>query len=598
MARKVLPYVWPYRLPFLVAVGQVLLLAGLEMLKPWPLKIVIDNVLTATPLPWGEPLRSLAPPALLLVAVTALVGTYVLLGAVSVWNNYTTISIGQGMVNDLRSQLYGHLQRLSLAFHSSSSVGDLIYRVTADTYAIQTLAMNGFFPILSAVALLGGMFTVMVRMDWYLTLIALGICPLLVLTIAALNRRMSAMAMQARERESAVYQQVQRGMAAIKVVQAFSREADEHRTFVNQSSASLRSSLKLYTFQTAYSAATSVVLAGGTALVVWVAAQHVWAGTLSVGQMVVFVSYLASLYGPLNSIIQTYGMIHGAKAGVVRVFEILDTAAQVPDGTRELPRAVSGRGAQVRFSGVEFAYRPDRTTLRGVDFSAEPGQVIAIVGATGAGKSTLVSLIPRFYDVTGGSLSVDGVDVRELRLASLRRRISMVLQPPMVFPISIRENIAYSAPSASDGEVERAARLAQAHEFIQRLPERYDTVIGEAGVTLSEGERQRLTIARALLRNTPILILDEPTSSVDASTEAAIMEGLEALMAGRTTFVIAHRLSTVRRADMILVLSDGEIIERGGFNELVARRGAFYTLYAKQFGINEPATPSAGAGVV
>ncbi len=593
--RKVLRYAAPYRLGLVFAVGQVLVMAGLEMLKPWPLKIVIDNVLTATPLPWAGPWRSWSPSALLLAAVLALIGIYVALGVVSVLNNYLTISIGQGMVNDLRSQIYAHLQRLSLAFHSTASVGDLIYRVTADTYAIQTLAMNGIFPILSAVALLGGMFAIMVRMDWALTLIALGICPFLLLAIAGLNRRIATVATQARERESVVYQHVQRSMAAIKVVQAFSREQDEHRAFVAESRASLRSSLKLYTLQTTYAAGTSVVLAAGTALVVWVAAHHVWAGTLSVGDMVVFVSYLASLYGPLNSIIQTYGLVQGAKAGVVRVFEVLETVSQVPDGARDLPAPVPGRGVEVRFEHVEFRYREDRQALRDVDFSATAGGVVAIVGATGAGKSTLVSLIPRFYDVTAGAVKIDGTDVRELRLASLRRRISMVLQPPMVFPISVRENIAYSVPGATDAAIERAARLAQAHAFIAQLPGGYDTVLGEAGVTLSEGERQRLTIARALLRDTPILILDEPTASVDASTEAAIMEGLATLMSGRTTFVIAHRLSTVRNADVILVLHEGEIVERGSFAELVARRGAFYRLYAQQFGL-EPAAGPAEAG--
>jgi ATP-binding cassette, subfamily B, bacterial len=591
LLRKVLRYLWPYRLGFAFAVIQVFLLAGLEMLKPWPLKIVIDNVLTGTKLSWGGPLRELSPSGLLAAAALALIVTYALLGIVSVLNNYSTISIGQGMVNDLRSQLYAHLQRLSLAFHSTSSVGDLIYRLTADTYSLQTLTMNGLFPVLSAVTLLGGMFAVMIRMDWYLTLIALAVCPLLLLVIGALNRRISTIAVQARESESAVFQHVQRSMSAIKVVQAFSREADEHRTFVTQSAASLRSNLQLYTFQTAYAAATNLVLAGGTALVVWVAAHHVWSGLLSVGDMVVFVSYLASLYGPLNSIVYTYGLVQGAKAGVSRVFEVLETEPQVRDGTRELTPPVRG---EVGFYNVDFGYGPERKALHGVSFTARPGQVVAIVGPTGAGKSTLVSLIPRFYDVTAGAVTVDGADVRELRLGALRRRISMVLQPPMVFPVSIRENIAYGAPGASDTAVQRAARLAQAHGFILRLPQGYDTVIGEAGVTLSEGERQRLTIARALLRDTPILILDEPTSSVDATTEAAIMEGLEALIAGRTTFVIAHRLSTVRRADLILVLQDGQIVERGSFAELISRRGAFHTLYATQFGLDEREPAHAG----
>ncbi|HVN83749.1 MAG TPA: ABC transporter ATP-binding protein [Candidatus Binatia bacterium] len=582
MLHKVLRYIWPYRVPFALAVLQVLAITGLEMLKPWPLKIVIDYAITDTPAPWPV-LHDLSSRDLLACATAGLIAIYVLLGVVAVWNNYTTISIGQGMVNDLRSQLYAHLQRLSLAFHTTASVGDLIYRVTADTYAIQTLAMNGLFPILAAATLLGGMFVIMVRIDVYLTVISLAVCPLLLLAIAAMNRRMSAIAVQARERESAVYQHVQRSMAAIKVVQAFSREVDEHRAFVAHSIASLRSSLRLYTFQTAYGAFTNVVVAGGTALVVWVATRHVWAHTLSVGDMVVFVSYLGALYGPLNSIIQTVGMIQGAKAGVRRVFEILDTASQVPDGRRDL----ISRNAAVEFSHVHFAYSAGRPALQDVSFNARPGEVIAIVGPTGAGKSTLISLIPRFYDVTGGAVRVDGVDVREFRLDSLRRHISMVLQPPMVFPLTIRENIAYSVPGASHAEVERAARLAQADAFIRRLPDGYDTVIGEAGVTLSEGERQRLTIARALLRNTPILILDEPTSSLDATTEAAILESLDTLMSGRTTFVIAHRLSTVRRADVILVLQDGRIVEQGKFDELVARRGAFYELYAHQFGIEE-----------
>lgn len=583
MWRRILGYLWPYRVGFTFAIAQVFVLAALETLKPWPLKVVIDHVLTGTPLEWSW-LPPMSPPTLLVVAVSAMVGIYVVLGAVSVLNNFATISIGQAMVNDLRSQVYAHLQRLSLSYHSRASVGDLIYRVTADTYAIQTLAMNGVFPIVSAVALLGGMFAVMVRIDWQLTLIALAVCPLLVVAIAGLNRRMAGVAMEARERESAVYQQVQRSMSAIKVVQAFSREADEHKTFVAQSSASLRSSLKLYTFQTAYSAGTSVVLAGGTAAVVWMAAHHVWAGRLSVGDMVVFTSYLASLYGPINSIFQTYGLLQGARAGVKRVFEVLETTSQVPDGTRELPAPANGRRGAIQFKDVEFSYSGDRPTLRHINFSATPGQVVAIVGSTGAGKSTLVSLIPRFYDVTAGTVTVDGVDVREVRLTSLRQQISMVLQPPMVFPMTVRENIAYSRPKANDAEVERAARMAQAHPFIVRMPLGYNTVIGESGVTLSEGERQRLTIARALLRDTPILILDEPTSSVDATTEAAIMEAFAALMTGRTTFVIAHRLSTVRRADLILVMEGGEIIERGTFDELVARRGAFYKLYAHQFG--------------
>jgi len=576
--RYVLRHLQPYRGAFALAMVQVVLLSALEILKPWPLKLVIDYVLPRKPAPWPA-LAGLSPPALLTWATVGLILIYGALGALSVWNNFTTISIGQGMVNDLRSRMYQHLQRLSLSYHSRASVGDLIYRVTADTYAIQTLAMNGIFPVLSAGTLLVGMFAVMLRLDWVLTLVAVAVCPILLVAIVVLNRRITSVALRARETESAVYQLVQRGMSAIKVVQAFSKEEDEHRAFVAQSTASLRSSLSLYTLQTMFGAGTNLVLAFGTAAVLWVGAQHVWSNTLTIGDMVVFTSYLASLYAPINALIQTYGTVQGAKAGMTRVTEVLDAAETVPNGTQDFPAPVQGH---VQFVDVSFGYLANRETLHHINVEAQPGEVIAIVGPTGAGKSTLVSLIPRFYDAASGQVLIDGIDARQLKLSALRGQISMVLQPPMVFPLSIRDNIAYGRPSATPEQVEQAARMAQAHEFIARLPQGYDTVIGEQGGTLSEGERQRITIARALLRDAPILILDEPTSSVDTGTEAAIMEAVEQVMRGRTTFVIAHRLSTVRRAAQILVVQQGTIIERGTFDELMAQRGFFHQLYARQ----------------
>jgi ATP-binding cassette, subfamily B, bacterial len=576
---QVARYLRPYRGAFVLAVLQVVLISALEILKPWPLKLVIDYVLPRTQAPWPV-LAGLSSSALLAVATVGLIGIYGALGVVSVLNNFTTISIGQGMVNDLRSRLYQHLQRLSLSFHSRAAVGDLIYRVTGDTYAIQTLAMNGVFPVLAAVMLLAGMFIVMLRLDWFLTLVALAVCPLLFLAIALLNRRITALAHEARASESAVYQLVQRGMSAIKVVQAFAKEEEEHRAFVSQSTASLRSSLRLYTLQTAFGAGTNLVLALGTAAVLWVGAQHVWSNTLTIGDMVVFISYLASLYAPINSIIQTYGAVQGAKAGMERVTEVLNAEQTVPDGKDEFRTRPQGH---VRLVDVSFAYSPERQTLHGINVDARPGEVIAVVGPTGAGKSTLVSLIPRFYDPTSGQVVIDNTDVRTLQLAALRAQISMVLQPPIVFPLSIRDNIAYGRPAAASNEIQRAAQMAQADEFIRRLPQGYDTVIGEQGATLSEGERQRLTIARALLRDAPILILDEPTSSVDTGTEAAIMEAIEQVLRGRTTFVIAHRLSTVRRASQILVIQNGAIVERGTFDELTQQRGVFHDLYARQF---------------
>ncbi len=574
----------PYRAAFALAVLQVVVISALEILKPWPLKVVIDYVLPRATPPWPL-LAGWSPPAVLGLATVALIGIYGALGALSVVNNFTTISIGQGMVNDLRSRLYQHLQRLSLSFHSRAAVGDLIYRVTGDTYAIQTLAMNGIFPVLAAALLLGGMFMVMVRLDWLLTIVALAVCPFLFLAILLLNRRITDLAHRVRESESAVYQLVQRGMSAIKVVQAFSKEEEEHNAFVAQSTASLRSTLALYTLQTAFGAGTNLVLALGTAAVLWVGAQHVWDQTLTIGDMVVFISYLASLYAPINSMIQTYSTVQGARAGMERVTEVLKAEQTVPDGKQEFRTPPRGH---VRFADVAFSYSPERQTLHGITVDARPGEVIAIVGPTGAGKSTLVSLLPRFYDPLRGRVLIDDVDVRTLKLAALRAQISMVLQPPMVFPLSIRENIAYGRPAATFSEIQRAAQMAQADAFIQRLPQGYDTVIGEQGATLSEGERQRITIARALLRAAPILILDEPTSSVDTTTESAIMEAIEQVMRGRTTFVIAHRLSTVRRATQILVIQNGTIVERGTFDELVQHGGLFHQLYARQFASDAP----------
>jgi len=577
--RQTTSYLRPYRWWFLLALIQVAGMSALELLKPWPLKLVIDNVLTGT-VPGWWPFADSRTTTLLAAASVGLVALYVVLGALSVVNNYTTISIGQGMVNDLRGRLYAHLQRLSLSFHSRASVGDLIYRVTSDTYAIQTLTMNGLFPIVSALFLLVGMFVIMLRLDPILTLLALGVCPLLLVGVILVNHRLTALATEAREKESAVYELVQRNLAAIRVVQAFSREAEEHRRFVAGSRASLQSSLRLYTLQTAYGAGTNVIMAVGTALVLWFGAEHVWRGRLTAGDLIVFVSYLASLYGPINSIVQTYGMISSAKAGVVRVFDILGAEASLKDGTAALVEPVRGR---IEFRQVRFTYGSERPALQQVNLVVEPGDCVAIVGPTGAGKSTLVGLVARFYDPTEGQVLLDGVDIRTLRLSALRQQVAMVLQPPIVFPLSIHDNIAYGRPSASRAEVEAAGRTAQADGFISRLPAGYDTIVGEQGATLSEGERQRLTIARALLRNAPLLILDEPTSSVDAATEAAIMDGLHRLIAGRTTFVIAHRLSTVRRATRIVFLDEGVVVESGTFTELMARQGAFHRMYMSQF---------------
>ncbi len=583
-AARVLSYLPPYRQTLLWALVQVLLIGALEMLKPWPLKIIIDSVLGGHPPPWGWP-DGWSAQALLLAACAVLVLTYAALGALVVLNNYTTIGVGQRMVSKLRSDLYGHLHRLSLAFHSRAQVGDLIYRVTADTFALQSLTMNCLFPAVTALTLLAGMGVIMLRLDWKLTLVALGVCPALFVVIARLNSRITWLASDVRRRESEVYAVVQQSMSMMRVTQAFTREDEEHRRFMDVSGQSLAAGLRLYTLQTVYSSVVNVIIALGTAGVVWVGARHVMEGSLSIGTLVIFISYLASLYGPINSMFQTYGLAQGSRAAVQRVFDVLDIERDLNDSRREFP-GKSARG-EVAWDDVSFGYVRGQPVLSGVTLHVRPGQKVAVVGPTGAGKSTLLSLLPRFYDPWVGRVLVDGVDAREYRLAALRQQIAMVLQPPLVFHASVHDNIAFGRPNARRDEIAAAARLAGIHEAIMSLPDGYDTTVGEQGATLSEGEKQRLTIARAILRDSPILVLDEPTSALDSETEALIMQGLERLTAGRTTFIIAHRLATVRKADLIVVLRDGRIVEQGTFETLMEVPGAFASLYRLQAGLQE-----------
>jgi ATP-binding cassette subfamily B protein len=587
LAGKILGCVRPYRWRFGGALAQLFLMGGFELLKPWPLKIVIDNALGGKRLDLGgwtgtlPDVASWSPVALVAVACAALVVIHLVSGALSTFYNWVAIGLGQRMVNDLRARLYAHLQRLSLAFHGRQKVGDLMMRVTSDSYAVQTMIMNGLLPILQALILLIGMILVLWPIDRLLTVVALAIVPVLVLLITLFNRKIGDVATVARDTDSLVYSVVHWGMSSIKHVQAFTKEAEEHRRFMDASGAALHAHRRLYSWQSVYSAVINTLVAAGTGFVLFVGAREVLHRALTVGELLVFITYLDKLYAPVNQITQSWGLIAGARIGAKRCFEILDTEPDLKDGKLDFPE--DGAKGRIEWRRVAFRYRPDLPVLRGIDLAVEPGQTVALVGATGAGKSTLLGLLARFFDPSEGEVLIDGVDVRDYRLASLRRQTAMVLQPPIVFPLSVRENIAYGRPEATIDEIKEAARLARIDRTIEALPQGWDTVVGESGANFSEGEKQRLTIARAILRAAPILILDEPTSALDAETESLVMQGLEQLTRGRTTFIIAHRLSTVRRADKILVLKDGIIAEAGGFAELMRLKGLFATLYDTQF---------------
>ena len=573
--RRMRPHLW--RLA--IALAAVALTSAGEVLKPWPLKIVIDDVLRHGVIA-NALLASLTRPELLMAACGALVVLYVALAILTVTNNYITIAIGQRMVNELRAQMFDRLQRLSLSFHRRREIGDLMVRIAYDTFSLQTIAMNGIFPVVSSLVMLAGMVFVMFKMDVTLTLAAVAVVPMLIVLMIAVSRRIDRLASGARIKESRLYTVAHQALAAIHVVQAFTREEESYREFVQSSSESLSETLKLYIFQTFYAGAVNVMIAVGTAVVIYIGVLHAESGKLTIGDLIVFTTYLASMYAPVNQVFQTYGLIEGAKAGLKRCLELIDIEPEIKDRTNA--RVLGRASGYIEFDNVVFSYDASRPVLKSISFRAEPGQTIAIVGPSGAGKTTMATLAARFYDPASGTVRIDGIDIRELTLASLRGNIAMVLQPPMVLAGTMRSNIALGRPLAAERQIEQAASMARLGSLIDRLPHGLDEIVGQGGHALSEGEAQRVTIARALLKDAPVLIMDEPTSALDTETESLVLDAIGELMRGRTTLVIAHRLSTIQNADLILVLRDGLIAESGSFAELLSQRGFFSYLYDLQ----------------
>ena len=570
---------------FAVALLAVLGETVADVLEPWPIKVTIDNVVQAKSLTgrWGAFVSGLfgddrfailyfALAAVVAVALVGAVGSYV--------EKYSTTSISQWVAHDLRRLLYQRIQRLSLAEHNEARVGDLLTHVTSDINAVQDFIDSALLGIIVNVLTLIGMVGVMLYVSWRFTLVSLLVVPVLGVAVYFYTPRIKKASRRVKKRESELLSGVAEVMTAIHVVQAFGREDYEDRRFDWESRQNVEAGLQARSIKARLSPTVDVIIALGTCLVLGYGARLAIAGRLSTGVLIVFLLYLGKMYKPLRDLSKMANTVSKAAVGYERIRELLAIESRVQDlpGARSAPPFMG----DIELDRVSFKYDGGGLVLKDVSLHVAPGQIAAIVGPSGTGKTTIASLIPRFYDPLSGQVKIDGVDIREFTLKSLRDRVSFVLQDTMLFRATIWENIAYGRPDAPPEETVRAAKLANAHDFIMNMPLGYATVVGERGATLSGGERRRIAIARAIVRNTPILILDEPTSGLDAASEQAVIEALQRLMEGRTSIVIAHHLHSIRHADIIFVVKDSEIVEQGTHERLLKNQGLYARLYETQ----------------
>ncbi len=585
MIRRFWPEIRNYRILILAAFVALFAEVLLRLLEPWPLKFVFDSLMSESSagvdLGFFQ-LEAVDPTKLILFAAIAVV-CFTGLRAVAAYASTVGFALaGNRIMTKIRNDLYRHVQCLSLNFHNKSRGGDLIIRVISDVALLQEIMVTAALPLIGNLLVLAGMLAVMLWFNWQLAMIAVTIVPLFWLFTLRFGRRISDVSRKQRKRESAMAATVAESLSSIKTVQALSLENRFSKSFTSASNKSLKEGVQAKRLAAALERSVDMLIAVATALVLWYGANLVMKKALTPGDLIVFLAYLKNAFKPMRNFAKYSGRLAKASAAGERVMELIELSPEVkdaPDATVAKP--FSGL---VRFENVTFGYEPEELVLDKLDFEVRPGEKIAIVGQSGAGKSTLVSLILRLYNPLSGSLFIDGSDIRGYTLESLRSQINIVLQDSILFAANVRDNIAYGDPDASMDEIESAAILANAHDFISAFPDGYDTVIGERGVTISNGQRQRLAIARAALRKCPILILDEPTTGLDAEAENEVIKALENISKDKTTFIISHALSMASRADRILCLANGRVSESGTHSELMNAGGLYASLYHIQTG--------------